>query len=453
MKDVSRRDFLRYSSGAALGAGMLMQSAMAQDAPAAPASANEKIVVGFVGLAGRGFGHLGWFGRHADVEIGAVCDLYQPHLERSAEEAKKYGSGKAPKTYSDFRELLDNKDIDVVVCATPPHWHPLVTVLACQAGKDVYCEKPMALSPMESRAMVKAARANNRVTQIGTQIHADENYHRVVELVRSGMLGKISMVRNQLALNEAPEGLGNPPDENPPADLNWDMWCGPLQPMPFNWARFKGGQHRYFKETIGSWLHEMGPHIVDLPVWALELGAPLSAQAAGGKFVMQDISSIPDTMEVIFEYPGMVMTWSNTCANSFGQAYQDEPFQDPEEHGRGRRLGVTFQGDKGTLLANYGEYRLVSEADRMENPTLPEKTLPRSPGHEREFLDCVKSRELPSCDVEKHYPLAIALNLGNIAYKVGRKVNWDAQKEEIVGDAEANALAHPEYRSPWTLPV
>jgi predicted dehydrogenase len=451
MIDVSRRDFLKYSSGAALGAGLVMSQAGAQEAAAT--SPNEKIVLGFVGLGGRGFGHLSWFGRHPDVEIAGVCDLYQPALDRAAEEATKYGSKKAPEKYSDFRKLLENKDIDAIVCATPPHWHPLVTILACQAGKDVYCEKPMALSPMEARAMVKAARANNRVTQVGTQIHANENYHRVAEIVQTGMLGKISMVRTQLALNEAPEGIGNRPNEEPPAGLNWDMWCGPIQPLPYNKSLFDEGHHRYFAETIGSWLHEMGPHIVDLAFMAMKPGVPLSASAAGGKYVMQDISTIPDTMDVLYEFPDHVMTWSNTCCNAYGGGYSAAPFQDPEAHGFERRLGVTFQGDKGTLLANYDKFRLVSEKDRMENPTLPEPTLPRSPGHEREFLDSVKSRQLPSCDVENHYPLAVTLNLGNIAYKVGRKVRWDAKKEEIIGDAEANALAHPEYRAPWTLPV
>ena len=167
----------------------------------------------------------------------------------------------------------------------------------------------------------------------------------------------------------------------------------------------------------------------------------------------KDISTIPDTIEVVYEFPNYLMTWSNACANSFGFAYQHPPFQEEGKTGIGRRLGVTFQGDKGTLLANYGAYHLVSEGDRMVNPPLPEPYLPRSPGHEREFLDCIKSRELPSCDVEKHYPLAVALNLGNLSYKVGRKIRWDAAKEEIIGDPEANALLTPNYRNPWTLPV
>lgn len=455
MSGVSRREFLQASTGVALGAGLwLGRGALAQDAAAAPVPPSEKIVLGFVGLGGRGAGHIGWFGRHPDVEIGAICDVYDAHCSNALERAADISEGKAkPKVYKDFRKLLEQQDLDAIVCATPPHWHPLVTIYACQAGKDVYCEKPMALTQRESRAMVKAARANQRITQIGTQIHADENYHRVVEIVRSGILGKISVVRNQLMLNEAPDGIGKGPDTDPPEGLDWDMWLGPLQPMPFNMAKFKAGQHRYFAELVGSWLHEMGPHIVDLPFWALEPGAPLSVTAMGGKFATDDISTIPDTMEVVYEFPNYLMTWSNACANSFGFAYQHPPFQEEGKTGIGRRLGVAFQGDKGTLLANYGAYHLVSEGDRMVNPTLPEPSLPRSPGHEREFLDCIKSRELPSCDVEKHYPLAVALNLGNLSYKVGRKIRWDAEKEEIIGDAEANALLTPNYRSPWTLPV
>lgn len=451
MKDVSRRRFLQASSGAALGVSLgaaavaAAQNRVQIAANSGPgkATANEKIVIGVIGCGGRGMYDAEVFASNPDVSIAAVCDVYEPHLERAKEKFKAEG-------YKDFRKLLERNDLDAVLVTTPPHWHAYITIMACQAGKDVYCEKPMALSPGEGRAMVKAARMNNRVTQIGTQIHAGENYHRAVEIARSGILGPISCVRTQLTLNESPRGpLKDATFGDAPANLDWDMWCGPIPVQPFSMGMFNGGCHRYFKATIGSWLHEMGPHIVDLAFWAMEPGEPLAATAMGGRYVCQDIGTIPDTMEVAWEFPGFMMTWSNMCGNSHGLT-----FKKPDDEGKdARRLGVSFHGEYGTLGANYDEWWLQGEKGPLDETKIPEPYLKRSPGHDREFLDSIKSRELPSCDVEHHLPLATALNLGNIAMTVGRRVQWDAAKGEIVGDAEANALANPTYRAPWVLPV
>ena len=446
MEEVNRREFLEVSAGAALAVSLAAGCATTQTRPMSlskhkgKATPSEKVVLGFIGVGGRGLGLMDDFMKHPDMEIAAICDLYPPNLEKAI--GKTQGRAKG---YRDFQKLLERKDLDAVVIATPPHWHPLVAVYACQAGKDVYCEKPMCLKPLEGRAMLNAAHQYNRITQIGTQIHAMENYHRVVEIVRSGMLGDISVVRTQLMLNEAPEGItGNPPDEAPPANLDWDMWCGPLPIMPYNRARFT--LHRYFGELIGSWLHEMGPHILDLPFWALELGQPKAVTASGGKFATKDISTIPDTLEVVFEYEDFIMTWSNMCANSHGLAFQrGEGFQ--------RRLGVSFHGVNGTLLSDYGTHELVSEGDRLKDVTPPEPYLPRSPGHQREFLDCVKSRKQCSCNFDYHYNVHVALNLGQLSYRLGRKVVWDARKVKVVGDREANQMLKLNYRKPWSLSV
>lgn len=447
MDRVTRRAFLQYTSAAGLGAGALMNRrpvlAAANPGKATP---NEKVVVGFVGVAGRGNLLMDWFLKHEDVACGAVCDVYQPHLDAAVKKVDEV-RGRKPKAYRDFRDLLEQADIDAVICATPPHWHPLITVYACEAGKDVYCEKPMCLTPAEGRAMIKAARVNHRVTQIGTQIHAGVNYHHVVDIVRSGILGKISRVHCVLGMNNAPDGIGNEPDSAPPADLDWDFWCGPAPLLPFNRTVFSEGRHRYVKELIGSWIHEMGPHIVDLPVWAMDLGVPKSAVAMGGKYATHDISTIPDTLDVVWDYEDFIMTWSNQCASSFGL-----------EFNRGgkdstNRQGVTFQGTSASLWATYDEMGIFIEGDRIRDddlPPAPEKTWP---DHDREFIDAVKSRDLCSCDVEYHSKVHTALNLGNIAYAAGRKVTWDPEKNEIAGDAEANALATPAYRAPWRLPA
>lgn len=437
--EITRRAFLKAAGAAAAlaGTGISLSPAAAQRASV---PANDKIVLGFLGVAGRGGALMDGFKRHPDVEIGAVCDVYETHLLKAVERAR----GKA-KAYSDFRKLLEQKDIDAIVIATPPHWHPIMSILACQAGKDAYCEKPICNYPVEGRAMLKAARDNKRITQVGTQVHASENFRRAVEIVRSGALGKIASVRAIYTLNEYPKGLGRPENCDPPAGLDWHMWLGPAPKVPFNPARFESGQHRYFRDYVGSWLHEMGPHIVDLAYWAMEPGEPLAVSASGGRFIADDISDIPDTMDVLWEFPDFTMSWIHTSCNSFNFGFGKPP-------DGGRRLGVMFHGSNGTLMADYGTHKVVPEGDRMKDFQPPPPSIPSSPGHEREFLDSIKSRKDPSCSFANHLPLATALNLGHVALNAGRKIQWNSKEGKIIGDRNTERFAYPNYRKPWRLP-
>jgi predicted dehydrogenase len=440
---VSRREFLRKSGAAAVGVGLgalPFGKAFAQNQEK-PASPSEKIVVGFIGLGGRGMGHVNKFKSYGDVEVGAVCDVYEAHLQRGVQAA-----GDNARAYSDFRKLLEQKDIDAVVVATPPHWHPLISILACQAGKDVYCEKPMCRFPTEGRAMAAAARDNKRVTQIGTQVHAGDNFRRAVEIVQSGALGKIATVKVVCNLNEYPKGLGKPADTPPPTGLDWDMWLGPAPVAPFNETRFEAGNHRYFMDYVGGWLLELGPHIADLAWWGMNAGEPKSVSASGGRFVADDISDIPDVMDVLWQFDDYTITWTHSACNSFNFGAGDPPTG-------GRQLGVFFQGNNGTLFADYGRHKLFAEGDRMKDFQTPPQSIPPSPGHDREFLDCVKSRQQPSCSFDNHLPLGTALALGRIAYESGRKLDWDAKAGRIVGDRATQRLAYPDYRKPWRLPA
>jgi predicted dehydrogenase len=430
---VSRREFIHTSTGAALGLSALAASGAAT-VQARAVSPNEKIRLGIIGVGGRGMSHVNDFKGQSDVQITAVCDVYEPHRNQAIQ-----AIGSNPKGYSDFRKLLDSPDVDAVVIATPPHWHTLVAIAAMRAGKDVYIEKPMTMFPAEIPPLLRAARETKRITQVGTQIHASENYRRVVEIVRSGILGKITLVRNVLFLHEPLQG--DPKSVPPPPDLDWQMWLGPAPDQPFSWAKFQGGQHRYYKELIGSWLHEMGPHIVDLPVWALELGPPKSAAASGGRYALTDGSTIPDTVEVLWEYPGLVMTWHHSATNAY-------PFHWTGDGGN-RRLAVLFQGTNGSLVADYDRFEITGDA---KGTKLPAPSLPRSPGHGREWLDSIKSRNPTSCDVEYHSNVHQALNLGQLAFRAGRKVYWDPKAWKVVGDREADRQTDPHYRAPWSLP-
>nr|CAA9230002.1 GH109 [uncultured Armatimonadetes bacterium] len=446
MVDVTRRDFLRATGGAAAavaaGIGGSTTAARAEEAPQArAASANDKIVLGIIGVGGRGYGtHLDWFGKHPDVAIGAVCDVHQPYVERAVAKL-----GGAAKGYNDFRKLLEQKDIDAVVVCTPPQWHAIMSVAACEAGKDVYCEKPLSRYPAEIRAMVKAARDNKRVTQDGTQIHATENYARCVDIVRSGALGQVTAVRNFCTMNDDSEGLGTPPDSAPPPGLDWDMWLGPAPKVPFNIGRFRDGMHRYFADYVDSWLHELGPHIVDLPFWALDLGQPVRVSALGGRYATNSIATVPDTMDVVWEFPNkMLMTWTMMQQSAFGFGLGSS--------GGGRQHGTVFHGKDATaLLSNYGTPQVIGKDGKpVEGREYPDVTPP-SPGQEREFLDAVKTRKDPSCSFERHLPLHIALNLAHVALRTGRTLHWDAAKFEVTGDKEATRLLNPPYRSPWKL--
>ena len=402
--------------------------------------AKDKVGLGIIGLAGRGYdAHLKTFSGMGDVEVRAVCDVYAPYVER----AVAYTNGGA-KAYADYHDLLADPSVDAVVIATPPHWHALMSLDALRAGKDVYCEKPMCRTPVEGRLMADFAAHYGRVTQDGTQIHATENYHRCVDVVRSGRLGRITRVSCFCAMNDDSEGLGSPPDADAPASLDWQQWLGPAPDAPFNMARFRDGMHRYFKDYVDSWLHELGPHIVELPFWALELGCPSSVSASGGRYATESMADVPDTMQVTWEWPDMLMTWEMMQASSF-------PFG-VGQPGKGRKLGIVFHGKEGTLLANYGLCQLLDrEGKAVEEQATPPVT-PRSPGQEREWIDAIKTRQECSCSFANHLPLHTALNLAHVSLRLDRKLRWDTAQWQVINDPEANALLTPQYRPPYKLP-
>jgi predicted dehydrogenase len=441
MTDWTRREFLAVSALAA--AAQEATPALAQD-PGRPApgqapksdaprvAANEQIVLGFIGTGGMGTGLINIFKNFPDVKIAAVCDVYEPH-RHSAQSA----AGGKPETYADFRKVLDRKDLDAVVIATPDHWHAIIAILACQAGKDLYCEKPLAHRVQETRAMVTAAEKYQRVTQMGNLIHAGENYHRVVEIVRAGVLGKISKTRVWLAADRS--GMGRPKDGTPPPGCDYDFWLGPAPKRAFNPNRFKF-KWRYFWDYGGGILTDFCCHIVDLVHWAMDVDAPRTISAVGGRYALDDNAEVPDTLEVTYEYEKgdrkFLMVWSHTDANTHGIENQG--------------LGILFQGTEATLVADYNHYRIIPAKGRTidEAP----RSLPRSVGHHREWLDAIKSRSRCSCHFGYGHRLTTVGNLGNISLWTGEKLRWDPVAERITNHPEANQYLTKEYRRPWTLP-
>jgi predicted dehydrogenase len=438
----NRRTFLKTTAATVLATPALVPaSALGADGRPAP---SERIHLALIGCGGMGTSNLGNCARYPDVTVVGACDVWKPRREAVAARFKK-----SCRPCADFRELLQRDDLDAVIIATPPHWHALIAIEACKAGKDLYLQKPMTLHLGESFAVRNAVNRHHRVCQIGTQIHAGENYRRVVEYVRSGNLGPIATARTFNVMNQYPNGVGHATERPDPASLglDWDAWCGPAPKEPFNPILVQNAyNHGSWMTYSGGWTPGMAPHIIDLPVWALNLGFPLRTSAAGGRFVLRDDGDAYDQHEVLWQYPDFTLTWMSSLTNSYGFDFEGDPK-------RKRRLGIYFHGANGTLYADYGKFTLVPEGDYLDGKTAPPKSIPPSPGHEREWLDCIKSRQAPSCNPNYHVKVDVPILLSLLSLKLGRAIQFDPAREQIVGDPEAAKLAIPQYRPPWKFPL
>lgn len=404
--------------------------------------ANDRIRVGMIGVGRQGRGLLGKVLDESDAEVAALSDVYKPNLLYASEQVEKAD------TYSDFRKLLDRDDIDSVVIATPDHWHALNTIMACRAGKDVYVEKPLSRYIEEGRRMVEAARANDRIVQTGTMQRSARIFQEAVEMVRSGQLGPISFVRTWNYGNAYPDGIGNPETSAPPEGLDWDMWLGPAPKRPFNINRFgvilneereyqRWASFRWFWDYAGGMMTDWGVHLLDIVNWAMEIEAPQSVTAVGGKFIIKDNRETPDTLSATYQYPGFVCTYENRINNS-------KPMD-------GNGYGIMFHGTEGTLFVDRSSLKLTPEpGSKLEALTMEveEDFLAK---HVRNFLDCVKSRNTPICDVEIGHHSTVTAHLGNIAYRSEQRIEWDSVQEQARNSKKANSLVKGFHREPWTI--
>ena len=441
---LSRREFLKVTSATAATIALptiIPSSVLGANGQTPP---SERINLGIIGCGSMGTSNLTLCARYADVVVTAACDVWDARLETVTERYKDTCKG-----YSDYREMLKQKNLDAVIIGTPPHWHALQAIAACEAGKDIYLQKPMTLHLAESFAVRNAVSRHQRICQVGTQIHASDNYRRVVEYVHSGNLGHISAVRTFNVMNQMPEGVGKTTDHTKPEDLglDWNAWCGPAPLRDFNRTIVRDAYyHSSWMDYSGGWTPGMAPHIIDLPVWALDLGFPTLTASTGGRFVLKDDGDVYDNHEVLWQYPGRTLTWMSSLTNSYGFDFHGEPV-------KSRRLGVYFHGANGTLYANYSMFKVVPEGNALEGKQPPPPVLPSSPGHEREWLDCIKSRRQPSCNPNYHVKIDVPVLLSLLSLKLGRAIRFDPRKEQIVGDREAAKLAIPKYRSPWKFPA
>jgi predicted dehydrogenase len=419
--------------------------------------ANERVHVGFIGFGLIGKRHVLDFKERADAALVAVAEV---HKGRRDEAAALIGG--SVKTYGDFRALLDNHDVDAVVVSTPDHWHALLTMMACAAGKDVYVEKPLSLFVREGRWMVDLARRHKRVVQVGTQQRSGPHYQKARDLIRDGRIGPVVSVRMWSYRNISP-GFGTPPDGEPPPGLDYDLWLGPAPKRPYNPNRSLY-HFRWFWDYSGGQMTNLGQHSLDIAHWVLGANAPKAVSSAGGRFALRDNGETPDTQDALFEYDGWTAAWSHREAS----------------RGAGPPHGLEFCGTRGSLVISRKGFVVTPDPKIAPSDAVPRfggahpvggpvRTGQRESGaswtdaledrsgdeydqfrrHVGNFLDCVRSRREPVSDLEGAHRVATSCHLANLSLRLGRKLRWDAQREAVIGDPEAESLLERPYRSPW----
>jgi predicted dehydrogenase len=447
-KGMNRREFIKKLGGGIAGAGLgatflprelYAGGLLGQDEPAAAKKAvppSERIVMALIGTGGMGGAHLNWFSGFDDVELVALCDVDSQRLGNARAALEKRRPGAKIDTCGDFRRILDRKDIDAVSIATPDHWHALIAIHAMLAGKDVYSEKPLSYTAAESRVMLAAQQKHERVFQLGTQIHAGENYHRVVELVRSGALGTIHTVR--VWKTGGTPNIEAVPDEPAPEHLDWDMWLGPRPERAYNPRRCHFN-FRYFWDYSGGHFADFWCHIADIAFWALDLGAPKTVETRGA-LMTRGMGETHEWIESDMEFEGIKFFWTTKIPDVPGAA--------------GRGIGCCFQGDKGHLVTDYGSRKIYINGEEVVGDDLAEveRSIPRSPGHQRNFVDCVKSRALTESNLPYTYNMTLPMHLALAASWDERKLDFDAKAGEFIGSAKANEFLDKPMRAPWKLP-
>jgi predicted dehydrogenase len=384
----------------------------------------EGIRVGIIGVGIQGRSHM----LYTINNVVAVCDVDKDRLETAKQEVEK-STQRSCATYGDYRKMLDSKDIDAVIIATPDHWHALATLHACQANKDVYCEKPLTLTVAEGRAIVKAARKYNRIVQTGSQQRSEENFRYACELVRSGRIGKIRIVRVGIPrVNFRGPAL---PNSQPPPELNYDFWLGPAPWRPYNVKRVHYN-FRFFWDYSGGQMTNWGAHHLDIAQWGLGMDGSGPVEIEGqARFHKDGWYEVPEWSEIVYRYANGVTV---ICGMSL-------------------KSGTTFEGEKGTLFVDRNRLQSTPENIVEEPITDHDVRLYRSTGHHKNWFECVKTRRIPICDAEIGHRSATVCHLGNISIRVGRRIKWDPEKERIIGDSEAAKMLHYGYRAPWRLPV
>lgn len=436
----NRRKFIKQIAGATLAAGLVDQTANAKNMDNIHAN---PVKVGLIGCRGMGWADLSSFLKNEGTNCIALCDVDDQILNSRADELLKK-TGTRPQVFKDYRKLLDLKELQAVIIGTPDHWHCLMMVDACKAGKDVYVEKPVANSIHECNVMVAAAQKYNRIVQVGQWQRSDEHWLSALAFLNTGKLGKIRQVKAWADVNYG-RGFAIKPDSEPPKGVDYDLWLGPASKRKFNENRFHGS-FRNFWDYAGGLMTDWGVHMLDIVLAGMKVTDPISVAAIGGKMAFpDDAAETPDTLTTMYEFNTFTLVWEQFMAMGTSPYFKDQGLP-----------GVAFIGENGILAINREIWKIIPQ---IENGKFLTEALPdnhsRSNGldaHTRNFLDCIQSRKMPNCTIEMGRNAAVVAHLGNIAYRTKQKLEWDAVNQKLK-NAHGNELIKPVYRMPWMLPL
>jgi predicted dehydrogenase len=438
-----RRSFLKASAGSALAAG-------AWNLNPAAFGANEKVTLALIGGRNQGRGDA-LRAIKAGAQFKTFCDL-DPSIRNKTGAEIEAAQGRKPQLEENFERVLEDKDIDAVVIATPDHWHARMAILACQAGKDVFCEKPLCQTVQEGHLIREAVRKYGRVMQVGTQRRSGENFKSAAELVASGKLGKVPLIKawiNQLRIS-----IGRPADATPPPGVNYDRWLGPAPKRPFNENRF----HyiwRFFWDYGNSEIGNMGIHVLDVALWAIQLMRgyapqqclPTRVSSMGGIYWLDDAKEVPDTQLVSYDYGDMMLNFElRSFATDYLLPHSKAPVSNNKMAGGPSEFYTAYYGSDATLLLTNDRWEVHWKDGKIETSKGSEGS------HEANFIECVKSRKRPNSDEEIGRLSTLLCHLGNISHRLGRDVKFDPKTETFGTDAGANKLLSKEYRAPYGLP-
>ena len=439
-QEFDRRSVLAGSVAASAAALVPAGEALAQQRRAA---ASDRVRVGLIGCKGMGWANLTAMMKRPDVEAVALCDVDARALTERGTELQKL-SGRAPQLFDDHRRLLDDQSIDAVIIATPDHWHALQLIDAMSAGKDAYCEKPLGNSIAECRAMVAAKQRHDRVVQVGQWQRSNRHWADALAHVESGAVGRVRKAKAWAYMGWM-KRVAPQPDQPAPAGVDYDRWLGPAPARPFNPNRFHFSW-RWYWDYAGGLMTDWGVHLMDIALLGMKAEVPHSVSSLGGSYGYPDSAmETPDTQTAIFDFGGYSVEWEHAVGISKG------PYG-------GRDHGVAFIGETGTVVIDRGGWEVIPETSDGKPLTREVPFTNASDNgleqHTADFVDCIKDRgRIPACPIESAANTAIVCQMGNVAWRTGRKVNWDAAAGTFGNDAEANSYITPRYRAPYSLPA
>ena len=425
-RDLSRRQFLGRSAQNAAGvaAGMVGLSSTV-----ARADRSVPVRVGVIGVRNQGRNLATAFAKMPDVNVVSLCDV-DANLQASSMSAVLEFQDTAPRWESDFRNVLDDPQIDAVAIATPDHWHAIMGIMAAQAGKDVYLEKPVSHTIEEGQRLVAAARKHDQIMQTGLQQRSGSHFQSAVELVQSGKLGAVRLAKAWVA--QSRKSFTVRANEDAPEGVNYDLWLGPSSERPFNIHRFHHHWQWFDDYGIGE-LGNWGVHLLDVARWGLKLELPERISASGGNYVFKNGLEMPDTLTATFNYPQHTILWEHRLWSNHGL--------------EGRGSGVSFHGENGTLVVDRSGWKVYDSKERLNSDTSDQLNA-----HLRNFVNCIRTRQRPNADIEIGHLSSALCQLGNIAWKLNREVRFDGVSQTFGDDVDANLLLTKTYRDPWQLP-